>query len=193
MLTTIQIYKQISTRLPHPYGHCIESGDINHSFSKCIGKCYRDGLTKQCNCVYSPINSHVDNSSFQHCFNLNQSTSQLYQKYKCYEIAIQRITHSCYTICKYRCVTTQYSTEASYSKWPLSSQCDSFYEQIIAPRSFGKKFAPLFQRNSSPQDDISLKINELYKSKMIEDNFVQIQFSPEYLVYLETIEVPRRI
>ena len=35
------------------------------------------------------------------------------------------------------------------------------------------------------------KVNDLYKSKLVEDNFVQINFVPKYLVYLELIEVPR--
>ena len=49
----------------------------------------------------------------------------------------------------------------------------------------------MFERNNSGDNDLIDKVNDLYKSKLIEENFVQVEFVPQYLVYLELIEVPR--
>ena len=210
-MLTVHIQQEKRRRLPYPYGNCIESEAIENSFENCVDRCARGNIFNRCNCENVIIQSergkqHVDQSwtsndtatqsttrkhNFAYCFDLRQTRAELYERYLCYQSALYISHRGCYSACPHRCVTTQYRTEATSARWPLPFQYDSFYKKVIADRSFSSRFSPLFERNNSGDNDLIDKVNDLYKSKLIEENFVQVEFVPQYLVYLELIEVPR--
>ena len=190
LLTTIHIHQQVSKRLPHPYGKCVATSTTEYSYNLCIMKCNIKGVKKEYNCVNLVQNSELDNSTvMDYCFDTNQALSELVKKEKCVKTALARLTNECFSVCNYRCVTTDYLTQATYSHWPLSSQYDSFYKQSIPGRSSAYKFDHLFHQNQ-PMDALTRRVKEIEKKQLIAENFVGLEFKFNSMVYLEFEEVP---
>ena len=102
---------------------------------------------------------------------------------ECRATHYKNVQKNCHQECKDSCKSTSYITEATVSKWPLPFQYNSFYEQIIAPRSFADKFKA--KNNSVETRDQKLK-------QMIEDNFLYVGFNLDRSApYFEMEEVPK--
>ena len=146
-------------------------------------------MKKHCNCTHSghiPENDNIENSDY--CFSMTQPFSILYQRHLCVVSHHTNLYDECFKSCQYRCATTKYTTQATYSKWPAPSQYDSFYEQVIVHSSVANHFQDVFE-NRSDGDSINVKERN-YKRQLIDDNFVHIQFIMDIRGYLEYTEVP---
>ena len=188
IMTSVLIDKYVTKRLPHPYGNCVESTEIGYNMEACIIICIEAFVKDKCKCPDSPFLSQLnkmDNDKLNYCHSLHQSQSQLLTNHKCVQSQSTSIWISCFKTCQIRCITVRYTTDSTYSKWPLPGQYDSFYDQIISTRLFAKTFDHMFMRNNTMGQIQSIK------GKIIANYFVHIEFNLNFNKYLQYEEVPK--
>ena len=187
MMTTVNIHKSVRRKLSHPYGKCVESTGTGYQFEMCVDSCWESAVRRLCNCSHSGRVPEQDNlDPLENCYSLKQTLYSLYDKHMCIVKHHTSLYDDCFETCQYRCVATKYMTEATYSKWPLPSQYDSFYDQVISPSPLATKFQDVFKNSSDPNK----RENQDYKRQAIDDNFEHIQFILDSRGYLEFTEVP---
>ena len=194
MRTAVDITKQVYRRLPSPYGNCVdkdEDEDEEYSIQVCLIRCFHRGIEENCSCVDVVTDPQLENPALDYCLDLRQPLLQILDKFNCIRSAYHKLTKKCYNTCQYKCVSTSYHTEATYSHWPLSYQHRSFYRQYIEGSSFAGRFDHLFQDDDSDNVNITARLNRLERELLIRQSFVLLSFKGDFLKYLEYVEVPR--
>ena len=128
--TSVQIQKQIHTRLSQTYGDCIKGmGNYNQLF--CVNDCVSKLVVKYCNC-YTQTDIRPKSESIHSCLSVETNQSNLLESYKC-ELATKArmIMNDECSECKYSCSEIRYNTKVSYTKWPLPHQYSSFYSKLM--------------------------------------------------------------
>ncbi len=74
----------------------------------------------------------------------------------------------CHEVCHTPCTVTDYITITSNVKWPKKSRYNTFYDRVIANKSYAWRFSQLQANNGS--DDSHAVI-------LVEDNFARLEIS----------------
>ena len=117
--TFVYFQKEITTRLSAPYGNCVpcaEDNITNDSFV-CTNQCWEEGIKEKCSCL-SDANLVEDKETqgLDYCYSIHQSREQLINNYICVKSMYSNVLGGCLANCKTKCVTTTYTTGATYSK-----------------------------------------------------------------------------
>ena len=186
VMTKILISKELYKRLPAPHGNCVPSAS-DYTYDHCRTRCIRKSFQKYCNCVSPADYEPPDNKNLSFCISANLPQSEVLKSYGCSLKAYGKIVVECTSSCAQHCSETRYKTQVSYSKWPIPHQYASFYNKLIASKSYSKRFHLLSDSNTNVSDDVT----KLLKRQLVEDNFVKIVFDLSNESYQEFVEVPK--
>ena len=188
-MTTVDINKEVYQRLSEPYGSCVETE--NYTFDGCFANCLAEKLRDYCHCI-SPADflTHADESSGLYpCLSVNVPHRTLLEIQACSYATKRRISTECNVHCKQSCSEIKYLMEVSYTKWPLPHQYESFYDKLIKTKRFADKFETLRSEASSNNVQSLNILNQLLRRKLVEVNFVKIDFVINNRDYQEFTEV----
>ena len=192
VLTSVNLHKEVYRRLSEPYGVCSMS---KLGFSDRLLECAKRGLVEYCNCImladYDTEENEKENLTY--CLSVKLSPSEILENFRCTENL--DILQKCITSCKHHnCHEVRYTTDVSYTKWPLPNQYASFYHRLNKNKHFPNAPQTLeFQNNDStadPSDLLQNHYNLLLKRQSVRDNFLRIDFSLSTEAYQEFVDVP---
>ena len=176
-LTSVKINKQLRKRLPEPYGKCGKSND-DYSYNRCVVDCSISHYLKYCNCVFLPNLALNVNLS---CNYFNTPQPKLIEMINCVYSSAESVAIHC-SACYQRFSEVKYTTELSYTKWPLPYQYRSLYKELIEPKPYSYRFKDFFGSNKSLTSEAK---------ELIQDNFAKIDFDLNFQSYYNFVEVPK--
>ena len=146
----------------------------NYTYESCFEQCYDDQLMEHCQC------SGFFSGRDRKCIDVSLPQRQLLANHRC---LLQMRGYEC-ALCNDRCEDVDYITTVSHTKWPLPYQYRSFYQELISDKPYSHRFLKIEEETAeSPPSSDTLRL--------IDENFVKIDFNLDYQSYLESVEVPK--
>ena len=174
----ISVHPTWREREKHPYGECLNYSETDKvSKNHCFGACFDRFVKEDCKCHEpgTPVESETHHENASYCLSLHLAKEKIINNVICRDRSMKMRLEDCLDTCRLACHEIQYGIEVQTSTWPMPSNYATFYDQIIANKSYESSFSELkdvLEGNCAGDLDCEMKFSRA--SRKIQANFAKV-------------------